>query len=406
MVEVHKKMLARLPDPSRAVFLDTPAGFQLNVDEISRKAVEYFRLHVQKSLRIASYRSAETVTALEAEAAYQELRNADFVLFGPGSPTYAIDQLKKTPIPDILKKVVHSGGCLVAASAAALAIGRYTLPVYEIYKVGQKVHWVDGLDILSHFGIHPVIVPHWNNAEGGTHDTRFCFMGEPRFRQLQSMLPEDAAVLGIDEHTACVVDLEKQVIDIEGRGSVTVRKKDRETTFGKGESIPFQILAENVDVADWLPPETDAVESTAVRGALENELLSQVAAVAQSFRKALNGLDHEQATRALLTLENIIWNAQQQFEDEEHIGKAREILRELILLSGQTFGSSQHHLREYLSPLVEQMLRLREAFRKDKKYAAADRIRNALAHAGISIEDTESGFRWRTVDYHQEDNEP
>ena len=39
MVEVHKEMLARLPDPPQAVFLDTPAGFQLNVDEISRKAV-------------------------------------------------------------------------------------------------------------------------------------------------------------------------------------------------------------------------------------------------------------------------------------------------------------------------------------------------------------------------------
>ena len=23
-----------------------------------------------------------------------------------------------------------------------------------------------------------IVIPHWNNAEGGTHGTRFCFMGE------------------------------------------------------------------------------------------------------------------------------------------------------------------------------------------------------------------------------------
>ena len=47
MVEVHKELLAALPHPPRAVFVDTPAGFQLNVDQLSRRAVEYFLNHVQ-----------------------------------------------------------------------------------------------------------------------------------------------------------------------------------------------------------------------------------------------------------------------------------------------------------------------------------------------------------------------
>ena len=80
MVEVHKKMLARFPDSPTAVFLDTPAGFQLNVDEISRKAVEYFRVHVQKQLNVASYKSSENTSAFEAETTFHMLRNADFVL--------------------------------------------------------------------------------------------------------------------------------------------------------------------------------------------------------------------------------------------------------------------------------------------------------------------------------------
>ena len=39
MVEVHKELLAGLQPDRRAVFLDTPAGFQLNADQLSQKAV-------------------------------------------------------------------------------------------------------------------------------------------------------------------------------------------------------------------------------------------------------------------------------------------------------------------------------------------------------------------------------
>ena len=59
MVEVHKSLLAQLPGSRKAAFIDTPAGFQLNVDQISQKAVEYFRHHVQHSLTIASLKSCE-----------------------------------------------------------------------------------------------------------------------------------------------------------------------------------------------------------------------------------------------------------------------------------------------------------------------------------------------------------
>ena len=136
MVEVHKELLAELPAPPQAVFLDTPAGFQLNVDQLSKRATEYFRLHVQQDMSIVSFKSKEGRTPLEAEQAFQAMREANFFLIGPGSPSYAVRQWQETPIPEILIKGVEDGGCLVAASAAALTVGRFTLPVYEIYKVG------------------------------------------------------------------------------------------------------------------------------------------------------------------------------------------------------------------------------------------------------------------------------
>jgi peptidase E len=149
MVEVHKELLRRFGSAAKAVFLDTPAGFQLNVDQISQKAQEYFKAHVQQPLAIASFKSNETISPFEAEQAFQTLREADFVLIGPGSPTYAVQQWQQTAIPQILTSRIREGGCLVAASAAALTVGRFTLPVYEIYKVGQDLHWADGMDIYT-----------------------------------------------------------------------------------------------------------------------------------------------------------------------------------------------------------------------------------------------------------------
>jgi peptidase E len=243
MVEVHKEILNRLGNAPKVFFLDTPAGFQLNADQLSQKAVEYFRVNVGYPMEVVSFKSKDAPT-LEAEQAFRMLREVDYLLVGPGSPTYAIRQWRETPIPEILERRIEKGACLVAASAAALTVGPFSLPVYEIYKVGQELHWVEGLDILGHFGLKAVVVPHWNNAEGGTHDTRFCFMGENRFRMLQSLLPEEAGILGIDEHTACIIDLDREEALVKGIGTVTLRHQEFEKVFVRGEQFPMGLLSE------------------------------------------------------------------------------------------------------------------------------------------------------------------
>ena len=398
MVEVHKRILARFSDSPTAVFLDTPAGFQLNVDEISRKAVEYFRVHVQKQLNVVSYKSSEDTSAFEAETAFHMLRTADFVLVGPGSPTYTVRQLQKSPIPEILVNNIQSGGCLVAASAAALTLGRFTLPVYELYKVGQDIHWVDGLDVLSRFGLHLVVVPHWNNAEGGTHDTRFCFMGEPRFRQLEMLLPDDAMILGIDEHTACIIDLDAQRIDIQGIGNVTLRKRGREIKFGKKDQIPLEILVKEINQKDWASTDVDDVEQTGNLNLSKRGLLNKVNDIEASFRKGLANHDQKETTNALLELDSAIWKAQRNLENEENISEAREILRDSIVLLGVELGASPRHLREYLAPLVEQMLQLRVRFRNERKWSEADHIRDILQQSNIQVKDTKDGVQWHIID--------
>jgi len=101
MVSVHKRLIQGLKPPVKAVFLDTPAGFQLNVDQISKKACDYFKSHIQQSMSVASFKASKDNSPYEAEKAFKALREADFIMIGPGSPTYAVDHWKQSPIPDI-----------------------------------------------------------------------------------------------------------------------------------------------------------------------------------------------------------------------------------------------------------------------------------------------------------------
>lgn len=395
MVEVHKELLAGLADSPRAVFLDTPAGFQLNVDQLSARAVEFFHRHVQQEMAVASFKSKEASLPYEAERTLQQLRQADFMLIGPGSPTYAVRQWQNTSIPEILTKRVEVGGCLVAASAAALTVGRFTLPVYEIYKVGEALHWVEGINILERFGFNLVVVPHWNNAEGGTHDTRCCFMGESRFRKLESLLPEDAFIFGLDEHTACLIDLEKEEAVIKGLGTVRLRHGGEEIVFEKGDRFPLDVLRGKDRGRTWekTAPESVSLEHSPGRG--EHSFWHRIHGIQDAFRRGLETHQPEEATNALLELDRTVWQAKQDSENEEFISQARELLRDLIVLLGMKLESSPKGTADCLAPLVEDLLGLREKLRRNRQWQEADGLRDALESAGVIIEDTEDGPRWR-----------
>jgi peptidase E len=395
MVEVHKKLLRRRGPDARAVFLDTPAGFQLNVDHIARKAVDYFDERVGHPLQVASYKSSLDLETSTVQQSFHALRQADYMLIGPGSPTYALDQLKASPIPRLITQRVEAGACLVTASAAALTVGRLTLPVYEIYKVGQPVHWVEGLDILGHFGLNLVVVPHWNNAEGGNHDTRYCFMGQPRLAQLEELLPPATPILGLDEHTVLIVDLHRRSAAIQGMGNVTLRHRGRERVFKTTDEIALDRidsgLIDGAAIAGGSPPPEPQPEPSPTSGEHHWTVLHQLE------HKVVESLERgrvEQATHTLLELERHIWAVREQIEEEGGMGAAREVLRELVTQFGQHLAARPPSYEASIGPLVEALLEVRRRFREGKNWEAADLIRSSLQKADVLIEDTPDGARW------------
>ena len=295
-------------------------------------------------------------------------------------------------MPDLFL-LVPAGGCLVAASAAALTVGRFTLPVYEIYKVGNDLFWAEGLNILGHFGFDLVVIPHWNNAEGGTHDTRFCYMGETRFHKLESMLAKDMKILGLDEHTACLINLEKNEAVVRGIGRVTLRSQGKEMVFEKGDRFSLEVFRGREEVI-WKdissPPESS--ESQPSR---DDSFWNRVHALEDAFNTGLETKDAQKSINSLLDLDRVIWKAQNDSENPEFISQAREIFRELIVYLGLKLDSITLNSASNLNPLIDFLLKRREDCRQQKRWQEADAIRKGLEEAGIIIDDTEDGPRWR-----------
>ncbi len=393
MVEVHKELLGRLGPSPRAVFLDTPAGFQLNADQISAKAVEYFRDKVGHPMAVASFKSNRASSAIESEKAFMTLKQAEFILVGPGSPTYAVRQWGSSPVPEILARRIEEGACFVAASAAALTAGRFTLPVYEIYKVGEEPRWVQGIDLLGHFGFHLAVIPHWNNAEGGNHDTRFCFMGQPRFRILEGLLPAEVHILGIDEHTACILDLARNEARVRGVGAVTLRRAGSELMLRKNDVVSLDVFkGQAVSPGLQRPPEPVDAPAPAAR---PDSFWDDLHALEPVFQGAQEARDPEQMAAAILELDRVIWKTDSDLESEASISQARELLREWIVLMGTAMAAAPRTTAECLGPLVEELLSLRNHLRAEKRWAEADMLRDCLQRANVRVADTGGGVRWR-----------
>ena len=398
MVETHKRLLAGNKFSGRAFFLDTPAGFQENVDLLARRAVKYFEERVLHSMEIASFKSAETATASEAEQVNRQLSEANFVLIGPGSPTYTVRQLKDTPVPPLLNAMITKGGCLVSASAAALTTGSHTLPVYEIYKVGQPLYWEEGLNILGHLGLDMVVIPHWNNAEGGNHDTRYCYMGERRFLALEQQLPPETTILGIDEHTACVLDFSTGKAYVEGIGQITIRCGGFEQRYGRGETITLEQLVcvdESNQTVDAVATGEAAPTQTQSQQEGKATFWDRLHEIEYTFQRALEENDTPTMTTQLLEADRFLWQAQLDLENPEFISQGRELFREMIVLAGTGFERSSLEVPGKFEKLIKEVVSWREKYRQGKNWAEADRLRDILQSAGITLEDTVDGPRWR-----------
>jgi hypothetical protein len=406
MAKVHRALFERLgPGPVPAAILDTPYGFQENADDLSLRTVRFFAESVGREVNVASYRSRD-VDALTAATALARVREARYLMAGPGSPSYALRQWADGPIPVALADLLRNGGILTMASAAALTLGAVTIPVYEIYKVGASPSWLPGLDLLAAAtGLRAAVVPHYDNAEGGNHDTRFCYMGERRLRDLEGQLPPGTFILGVDSHTALVLDLDRRTATVAGLGGVTVRLDGRSSVIPSGSEVSIDALAAAVrELATGargdIATERGAVGSdrgdragAAAAGAGEPRR-AEMADLEGAFLVALGSGDSRAAVAALLEIDALIDARTRSGEDSPDLDNARSAFRALIARLGEAAASGGTDPRSTVEPFVEALLRLRARARDARDWEAADLIRAMLTGAGVEVRDGAEGSGW------------
>ncbi len=338
LVSVHRKLIKNLEGKINAYLIDTPFGFQENADELVKKLVEFYKKSINIEIKLASFRDKKAINSINYFEMLEEISKSNFIFAGPGSPSYASKTWCDSKIPNLFKDHIIKGGNAIFSSAAASTLGNKTLPVYEIYKVGLDPYWEKGLNVLEIFNLNCTIIPHFNNKEGGTHDTSFSYVGK---RRMDTLLENEFTnIVGIDEHTGLIINGENNTFEVEGIGNVTVINHKEKKEFKKENTYSLDQLK------DLLPFSKEDIYQNKVN---ENEL--------------------DEVT-----------------ELNEKIAKLKLEIK------------NEKNYSQMFDTLVTDLISLRNSLRDDKKFNESDNIRNLFEKLDIVIEDDKRSSSWSFKD--------
>jgi len=344
-----------LPPRPKVALLETPAGFELNSPQVIGRVGDFIRQRLQNyepQITVVPARKRGTAFSPDDPDLIAPLYEADMIFMGPGSPSYAVRQLRDSLAWYALLASHRLGATIVFASAATVSASLYAIPVYEIYKVGEELHWKDGLDFFGQYGLPLVFVPHWNNNDGGDElDTSRCFMGQPRFSELMEMIPSELTVLGIDEKTALVMDPQTCTCRVIGQGGVTILHAG--------------------------PVHRKAVAPEGLNGTGLHE-------VARSRQAHV----HQYANGQFFSLSRI-----GPFRDPQAgEGLPPEVWQRALEARQTRLGSEEGRALEDTPPAeVLALVNERQTARGNKDWVAADQVRQQIAALGWQIQDTSEG---------------
>jgi cyanophycinase-like exopeptidase len=357
--KVFEQVFRSLPDSPRLALLETPAGFELNSHQVISRVGDFFTRRLQNyspQVEIIPARKRGTPFSPDEPAILEPLLQADLIFMGPGSPSYAIRQLRDSLAWYYLIARHRLGAVLALASAATVAFSACALPVYEIYKVGEELHWLPGLDFFKPYGLRLVFIPHWNNQEGGLElDTSHCFMGSERFVRLIEMLPEEMTIVGLDEKTALVMDPSRGECQVRGLGEVTL------IHTGHKHSDRLGAQATTANHSDRA--ETDQKLAMIVQGRLRH-----IHHYHHGQVFSMSEIGHFHSSQPQASLPHSIWL------------KAKSTAK--CLASSRL----ENPPRE-----VMQLIREREIARQTGQWAVADELRRQITNLGWEIMDTKAG---------------
>ncbi len=323
--------LARLiPPPLRVAVMETTAGFELNSPQVAGRVADFLQTRLQNynpTIDLVPARKKGTEFSPDNPEILKPLLTANLIFMGPGSPSYAVRQLKDTLAWDIIRARHRLGATLIFASAATISVGAWTLPVYEVYKVGEDVHTKRGLDLFGDYGMNLSFVPHWNNADGGIDlDTSRCFFGIERFEQWRSLLPPENIVVGLDEHSGVIVDFEAGCCEVSGVSSVSVLKSDDMKIHPAGAKFPFSELGQfqpPANIAQGIRPDAWEMVNHAAQAKKDDTPPAEVLALFKQRKAARDQKDFAESDRLRDQISSLGWSVQDSKEGQKLVKNNR-----------------------------------------------------------------------------------
>ena len=94
----------------------------------------------------------------------------------------------------------------------------------------------------------------------------FDTWGEARLLELEALLPDDVGIIGVDEHTAVIIDVAAGTAEVRGNGGMTLRYRDRESVIGSGTSTTLEAMTDALQGASTSASQpTTVIVSTQAR---------------------------------------------------------------------------------------------------------------------------------------------
>ena len=208
---------------------------------------------------------------------------------------------------------------------------------------------------------------------------------------MEQYLPDDAAVLGVDEHTAVFIDPDGDSVRVAGRGGLTVRRHGTSTVLPAGVTLTLtelRALAHEGTLDRALPRPVAQI-------AVTPPTVSEVAADCElRFDTALAGRDAAAMAQCVLDLESTVHDWSSDTEQDDGAEQARAVLRTLILRLAQAARAGLIDPVDRFRPLVEPLIAVRSQLRGRHDYASADAVRVALSAGGVELRDGPDGGQW------------
>ena len=168
--KIFEEIFRSLPPSPRVALLETPAGFELNSPQVIGRVGDFFTHRLQNyspQVEIVPARKRGLEFSPDNPSILAPLLSSDMIFMGPGSPSYAVRQLRDSLAWYYLLARHSLGAVLALASAATVAISACsTSRCTKSIKLVKSCIGLKGLDLFKFYGLKLVFIPHWNNNEG------------------------------------------------------------------------------------------------------------------------------------------------------------------------------------------------------------------------------------------------